>query len=46
MSQYRRLLEAAPALTREDFERLRGFTPKLDALWFATMLALAEMARA
>ena len=46
MAGYRRLLEAAPALCKADFERLRsGWHPRVTKMHFAVQMALAAMAR-
>ena len=44
MAAYRRLLEAAPPLSKADFERLRaGWRPKVSPMWLAVMVALAAL---
>lgn len=46
MTWYRRLLEAAPVLTREDFDRLRsGWNPRVTRMHFAVAMALRSLTR-
>ena len=41
-ARYRELLEAAPPVTRKEYERLRGFVPRRSVLAVSVMFALRQ----